>query len=58
MAEAVLEGKRILEKAEQEGAEMAGEEAIESLASLTFVPEEEKRRGDFSDLDKGVTGEN
>jgi small subunit ribosomal protein S2 len=58
MAEAVLEGKRILEKAEQEGAEMAGEEAIESLASLTFVPEEEKRSGDFSDLDKGVTGEN
>ena len=58
MAEAVIEGKRILEKAEQEGAEMAGEEAIESLASLTFVPEEEKRSGDFSDLDKGVTGEN
>jgi small subunit ribosomal protein S2 len=58
MAEAVLDGKRILEKAEQEGAEMAGEEAIESLASLTFVPEEEKRSGDFSDLDKGVTGEN
>jgi small subunit ribosomal protein S2 len=58
IADAVLEGKMIIEKAEQESAEKAGEEAIESLASLTFVPEEEVSSGDFSDLDKGVEGEN
>jgi len=57
IADAVLEGKRIIEKAEQESAEKAGEEAIESLASLTFVPEEEVRSGDFSDIHKGVEGE-
>jgi small subunit ribosomal protein S2 len=56
IADAVLEGKRIIEKAEQESAEKAGEEAIESLASLTFVPEEEVRSGDFSDIHKGVEG--
>src|SRR4030042_592303 len=54
IADAVMEGKRIIEKAEQESGERAGEEAIESLASLTFVPEEEVSSGDFSDLDKGV----
>ena len=58
MADAVLEGRSIIEKAEQESAEKAGEEAIESLASLTFVPEEEVSSGDFSDLDKGFAGEN
>lgn len=58
IADAVLEGKSIIEKAEQESAEKAGEEAIESLASLTFVPEEEVSSGDFSDLDKGFEGEN
>lgn len=57
IADAVLEGKRIIEKAEQESAEKAGEEAIETLASLTFVPEEEKRSGDFGDLDKGLERE-
>jgi small subunit ribosomal protein S2 len=58
IANAVLEGRSIIEKAEQESAEKAGEEAIESLASLTFVPEEEASSGDFSDLDKGFEGEN
>ncbi|OGO03340.1 MAG: 30S ribosomal protein S2 [Chloroflexi bacterium RBG_13_53_26] len=58
IADAVMEGKMIIEKAEQESAEKAGEEAIESLASLTFVPEEEVSSGDFSDLDKGVEREN
>jgi small subunit ribosomal protein S2 len=56
IADAVLEGKGILEKAE-EGAEIAGgEEAIEALGSLTFVPEEESS-ADFSDIDQGVEGE-
>ena len=57
IADAVLEGKGILEKAE-EGVEIAGgEEAIEALGSLTFVPEEEGSSADFSDIDQGVEGE-
>ncbi len=55
MAEAVIEGKGILEKEEQE-AEGAGKDSVESLASLTFVPEEEKISGDFSDIGKGAEG--
>lgn len=54
MAEAVLEGKRILEKAERESAEIAGKEAIDSLESLSFSPEEETRGGDIDDADKGA----
>jgi small subunit ribosomal protein S2 len=57
IADAVLAGKGILEKAE-EGIEIASEkEAIEALGSLTFVPEEEKSSADFSDIDQGVEGE-
>ena len=55
IAEAVIEGKGILEKEEQE-AEGAAKDSVESLASLTFVPEEEKISGDFSDFGKGVEG--
>jgi small subunit ribosomal protein S2 len=56
IADAVLAGKGILEKAE-EGIEIATEkEAIEALGSLTFVPEEEKSSADFSDIDQGVEG--
>ena len=56
MADAVLEGKRALEKAERESADIAGKEAIDSLESLSFSPEEEKRSGDFSDTNKGAEG--
>ena len=55
IAEAVIEGKGILEKEEQE-AEGAAKDSVESLASLTFVPEEEKSSGDFSDFGKGTEG--
>lgn len=55
IAEAVIEGKGILEKEEQE-AEGAAKDSVESLASLTFVPEEEKSSGDFSDIGKGAEG--
>jgi small subunit ribosomal protein S2 len=54
MADAVMEGKRALEKAERESAEIAGKEAIDSLESLSFSPEEEKRSGDFNDAHKGA----
>ena len=56
MADAVLEGKKVLEKAEQESADIAGKEAIESMTSLSFSPEEEKSSGDFGDTDKGSQG--
>jgi len=56
IADAVTEGRGILEKEEQE-AEGAGKDAVESLAALTFVPEEEKISGDFSDFGKGSEGE-
>jgi small subunit ribosomal protein S2 len=57
IADAVLLGKGALEKVEQMkmGAE-AG--AVEALGSLTFVPEEEVKSADFSDVDKGVEGKN
>jgi len=57
MADAVIEGKAILEKTAEEEEEMAGEEAIEALGSLTFAPEEE-RSADISGTDQGVEGEN
>lgn len=57
IADAVIAGKGILEKAE-EGSEAGDEEEIEALGSLTFVPEEEVESADFSDLDQGVEGEN
>jgi small subunit ribosomal protein S2 len=57
MADAVIEGKGILEKIAKEEEEMAGEEAIEALGSLTFAPEEE-RSADIGGTDKGVEGEN
>jgi len=56
MADAVIEGKGILEKIAKEEEEMAGEEAIEALGSLTFAPEEE-RSADIGGTDKGVEGE-
>jgi len=59
MADAVLEGKGILEKAEEEAAvaELASEEeAIEAYGSLTFVPEEEESSADLGDIDQGVEG--
>jgi len=57
MADAVIEGKGILEKIAKEEEEMAGEEAIEALGSLTFAPEEE-RSADIGGTDKRVEGEN
>ena len=56
MADAVIEGKGILEKIAKEEEEMAGEEAIEALGSLTFAPEEEKS-ADIGGTDKRVEGE-
>jgi small subunit ribosomal protein S2 len=56
MADAVIEGKAILEKTAEEEEEMAGEEAIETLGSLTFAPEEE-RSADIGGTDQGVEGE-
>lgn len=56
MADAVIEGKGILEKIAKEEEEMAGEEAIEALGSLTFAPEEE-RSADIGGTDKRVEGE-
>lgn len=56
MADAVIEGKGILEKIAKEEEEMAGEEAIEALGLLTFAPEEE-RSADIGGTDKGVEGE-
>ncbi|MBM4462262.1 MAG: 30S ribosomal protein S2 [Chloroflexi bacterium] len=56
MADAVFEGKAILEKTAEEAEEMAGEEAIEALGTLTFAPEEE-RSADISGTDQGVEGE-
>ncbi len=58
MADAVLEGKGIREKAEEEQEELAGEEAIEALGSLSFAPEEEKSSGDIGDADQGLEGKN
>jgi len=57
MADAVMEGKAILEKAAEEEEEMAGEEAIEALGTLTFAPEEEQIGADFGDTDQGTEGE-
>jgi small subunit ribosomal protein S2 len=56
MADAVIEGKAILEKVEAEEEEMAGEEAIEALGTLTFAPEEEESSADISDADQGTEG--
>ena len=56
MADAVIEGKGILEKIAKEEEEMAGEEAIEALGSLTFAPEEEKS-ANIGGTDQGVKGE-
>ncbi|HJX69845.1 MAG TPA: 30S ribosomal protein S2 [Dehalococcoidia bacterium] len=56
IADAVLAGKGALEKAEEEA--RGEEEAVEALGSLTFVPEEGGKSADFSDIDKGIEGEN
>ncbi len=58
IADAVLEGKEALRKAEEEIMEVAGEEALETLGSLTFVPEEGGDSANFSDSDKGAEGKN
>jgi small subunit ribosomal protein S2 len=58
IADAVIEGKEALRKTEQETMEVAGEEAIEALGSLTFVPEEGGNSANSSDFDKGAEGEN
>ena len=58
IADAVTEGKAILEKAEGEAEEMAGEEeTMEALGSLTFVPEEEGSSADLGNVDQGVETE-
>ena len=60
MADAVIEGKGILEKAQEDAAqaELAGEEGdMEAYATFTFVPEEEESSADFGDIDQGVEGE-
>jgi len=60
IADAVIEGKGIREKAEQEAEEaemVAEEETMEAYASYTFVPEEEQVGGDIGDIDQGVEGE-
>lgn len=57
IADAVIEGKAILEKAAEEEEEIAGEEAIEALGTLTFAPEEEEASADIGDTDQGVEGE-
>jgi len=58
IADAVIAGKGILEKVEEDGIDIEGQgEMVEALGPLTFVPEEEEN-ADFSDADKGVEGEN
>lgn len=57
MADAVIEGQAILEKAEQEAELVSDEEAMEALGSLTFVPEEEKSSADYDEADQGVKAE-
>lgn len=57
MADAVIEGQAILEKAEQEAELVSDEEAMEALGSLTFVPEEEESSADYKDADQGVEGQ-
>ena len=57
MADAVIEGQAILEKAEQEAELVSDEEAMGALGSLTFVPEEEKSSADYDDADQGVEGQ-
>lgn len=54
IADAVIEGQAILEKAEQEAELVSDEEAMEALGSLTFVPEEEESSADYEDVDQGV----
>ena len=57
MADAVVEGKGMLEKAREEAEELEMErEAMEGYSSLTFVPEEEDSSGDISNSDQGVEG--
>jgi small subunit ribosomal protein S2 len=57
IADAVIAGKGILEKVEEDRIGMEGEEEmVEALGPLTFVPEEEEN-ADFSDADQGVEGE-
>ena len=57
MADAVIEGQAILEKAEQEAELVSDEEAMEALGSLTFVPEEEESSADYDEADQGVKAE-
>ncbi|OGO04969.1 MAG: 30S ribosomal protein S2 [Chloroflexi bacterium RBG_13_54_8] len=52
MADAVIEGKAILAKAEEDAAEISGQEAVEALGSFTFVPEEEKKSADTGSADQ------
>ncbi|RLC91420.1 MAG: 30S ribosomal protein S2 [Chloroflexi bacterium] len=56
IADAVLEGKAIMEKLAAEEEAVAGEEAIEALGSLTFAPEEESS-AHIGGADQGVEGE-
>ena len=58
IADAILAGKGVLEKVEEESIGMGSEEeVVEALGSLTFVPEEGGENADFSEFDKGVEGE-
>jgi small subunit ribosomal protein S2 len=56
IADAVVEGRGFLEKVAE--MEMEAEEGtVEALGSLTFAPEEGEEIADFSDIDKGIEGE-
>ena len=57
IADAVLEGKGVLEKAEEEGIEVTEGEMAEALGSLTFVPEEGGDSADTIGIYKGAEGE-
>jgi hypothetical protein len=51
-----VEGRGFLEKVAE--MEMEAEEGtVEALGSLTFAPEEGEEIADFSDIDKGIEGE-
>jgi small subunit ribosomal protein S2 len=56
IADAVIEGKEVLRKTEQETMDVASEEAIEALGSLTFVPEEGGDSANSGDFDKRTEG--
>lgn len=59
IADAVMAGKGVLEKVEEESIGMKSEEEIvKTLGSLTFVPEKDGDNADSGNHDKGVEGKN